>query len=357
MFGMVYHFLIALFVIAAPPACTARQDQRPDPGRGRESAAPARSEVAKPMESFARLVGGEWKLKAPGMTSHIFDTWHWGPGRHSIRLLTEGTNAADGNSPWRRFETFYWHPGRNQVCLLGLSSFGRGVSEGTIKFEGDRADGVFDLYQTSGHRKMGLRWIFDGPDSYHDVLLEGTPEGLKVMNEWDHVRAKTLSATRPHAAGEVPKHSERLGALESLLGPAWEATGAWAGGDALHVRSSVEWVPYADVIYARVLAPSKDGEPTHLLDVYLYSHTGANVLRCLALSERGGVYEGDVTVLDGGALQAELKGYERDQLVRQIVRCDLESDGTLRQRVWSLADDGRTLLLDIRHKQLGPRKD
>ena len=48
-------------------------------------------------------------------------------------------------------------------------------------------------------------------------------------------------------------------------------------------------------------APSKDGEPTHLLDAYFYHHTGADALRCLALSNRGGVYEGDLTVLDGGA--------------------------------------------------------
>ena len=158
------------------------------------------------------------------------------------------------------------------------------MSEGTIKFEGETADGVFDLYQTGHRRKMGLRWAFDGPDKYHEILLEATgPDGLKPMNEWDHVRSNALTAMRPATAEEAPKPSERLKALESLLGHTWEAKGDWATGEAFHIQSTFEWVPYADAIYARTFAQTKDGEPLHLLDAYFYHHTGTDALRCLDL--------------------------------------------------------------------------
>ncbi|MEK6675030.1 MAG: hypothetical protein AABZ47_05170 [Planctomycetota bacterium] len=317
-------------------------------------AAPA--EVADPMASFARMVGGEWRLTAPGMMSLMLDTWHWGPGQHSMRVMTHGTNTADGNRPWRELQVFYWHPGRKKVCLLGLSPFARGVSEGTIKFEGETADGVFDLYQTGGRRKMGLRWTFDGHDKYRDVLLEATgPEGLKWMNEWDHVRSKGPPSLRPPTTEEAPKPSERLKALESFLGHTWEAKGDWGAGDAFHIQSTFEWVPYADGIYARTFAPTKGGEPMHLLDAYFYHHTGTNALRCLALSNRGGVYEGDLIVLDGGALQLDLKGYEGDRVVPHVARFDFEQDGTLRHRVWSVKGTERTLMLDVHHKELEPK--
>ncbi len=316
------------------------------------------AKVADPMASFARMVPGEWRMTALRGTS-TFDTWHWGPGRHSMRVMTDGSGSEVVPEPWRELQVFYWHPGRKQVCLLGLSPYARGVAEGTIKFEGETADGVFDLYQTGHRRKLGLRWTFDGPDKYHDILLEATgPDGLKPMNEWDHFRSKGPPAPRqPTVEKEVPRPSEHLRSLTSLLGHTWEAKGDWASGEAFHIQSTVEWVLYADGIYVRVLAPTKGGEPTHLLDAYIFHHTGAGVLRCLALSKHGGVCEGDVTVLDGGALQLDLKGYEGDRCVRHVVRLDFEQDGTLHHRVWSLKGAERTLMLDVSHKKLEPTKD
>lgn len=307
------------------------------------------------MASFKRLVSGEWRVTAQSGTS-MFHTWHWGPGQHSVHRMTDGAGA--GGEPWREVQVMYWHPGRKQVRLLGLSPVARGVSEGTIKFDGETANGVCDLYQTGGLRKMGLRWVFDGPDKYHDTLLEATDStGLKPLAAWDHIRSRTSTATRPPVAGAVPKPSEHLKPLEAFLGHPWEARGQWATGNAFQLQSTFEWIPYADAIYARVLMLSKDGEPTHLLDAYLYHHTGANVLRCLALSNLGGVYEGDVTVQAGDALQFDMKGYEGDQVVSRVVRFDFEKDGNLRQRIWSLKDTERTLMLDVRHQRLNSKKD
>ncbi len=63
----------------------------------------------------------------------------------------------------------------------------------------------------------------------------------------------------------------------------------------------------------------------HLLDTYFYHHTGTNALRCLTLSSRGGVYEGDLTVLEDGAAQIDLKGYEGDQVATYVVCFDFEA--------------------------------
>lgn len=313
------------------------------------------AKVTDPMASFARMVPGEWRMTVLAGTS-TYDVWHWGPGPHSMRVMTDGTTP-DG-SPWHELQVFYWHPGRKQVRLFGLSPFARGVSEGTIQFEGETAEGVFDLYQTFGRRKMGLRWSFDGPDKYHDVLLEATgPDGLKPMNEWDHFRSKGPPAPRPPTTEEAPKLAEHLKPLESLLGHTWEAKGNWAAGDAFHIQSTFEWVPYVEAVYLRTVGLTKDGEPTHLLDAYVYHHVGTGALRCLALSQLGGVYEGDLTVLDGGALQIDLKGYEGDRVVLHVVRLDFEQDGTLRHRVWSVEGAERTLRLDVHHRKLEPKKN
>src|SRR5262249_41160413 len=145
----------ALTISEIGPEAAAAHGGNDDANLAQESAPSPRAKVANPMASFARMVSGEWRTTALARTS-LFDTWHWGPGQHSMRVMTDGSGAA--GEPWREIRVFYWHPGRKQVCLLGVSPFARGVSEGTIKFDGETADGVFDLYQTGAPqrlRKMG----------------------------------------------------------------------------------------------------------------------------------------------------------------------------------------------------------
>jgi hypothetical protein len=314
------------------------------------------------MAPFARLIGGEWRMSAgawPGMR----DTWHWGPGRNSVHALTDGLDAT-GN-PWRALQVFYWHPGQKQVCVLNIHpdipGIGRGVGEGTIAFDGVTANGVFDLYQPGNHRKMGLRWTFVGPDKYHDVLLEATgPEGLKPLAEWDHFHSNEAADSQPSLAGTAPQLPKHLKSLQPLLGRIWETSFDSEGdgtGVALNVQTTLEWVPIVDYVHARVRASEKDSEPTHLWDIYLYFHVKSGSLRCLALSNRGGVYEGDLSVLDGGALQVELNGNEGDEIVLQIARFDLENDGNLRHRAWSIEGTKRTLVLDVQHTNREPNDD
>jgi hypothetical protein len=333
------HAFLALSLVVTLSACTPRKIESPD-------TTPTPVVVADPMASFARLVSDEWKTTAKSGSS-MFHTWHWGPGRHSVREMTDGFGA-DGN-PWRELRVAYWHPAVKQVHLLGLSPYAAGVAEGTIRFDGETAEAVNDMYQTGGRRKLKSLWKFDGPDKYHDELLEATgPGGYSPLAGWDRVRVTPPAVKRAFAV-EGAKPSERLKALEPLS-RTWEVKGNWVGGDALHVRSTVEWVPLASGVYIRVVAPKTDGEPRHLLDAYVYHHTGTNKLRCLALSERGGVYEGDVTAPDGGGLQLDLTGHEGDQATRHAVQFDFEMDGTLHHRVWSVVGTDRTRLLDVHHK-------
>jgi hypothetical protein len=244
----------------------------------------------------------------------------------------------------------YWHPGRKQVRLLELSPFARGVGEGTIAFEGDVATAAYDLHQTGGRRDLRLRFAFDGPDTFRETLSEVTGPGrVAALNELDHVRSRPPATPRPRTV-EGAKPSEHLKALVPLLGRTWEA------GGAVPTCSTVEWVPLADAVYVRVVSPGKDAQPAHVLDAYVYHHTGTKRIRCLALSDRGGVYEGDVTSLDGG-LQLDVKGNEGDKVLEHVVRFDLEKDGTMRHRLWSATGAERTLVLDVRHKQLAPKGD
>ncbi|WP_165235185.1 hypothetical protein [Aquisphaera insulae] len=326
------HAGVAFSFIAAITACTGWQDRSLGALTDQEPS----STAVDPMSPFARLVGDEWRQTASSGTS-MFHTWHWGPGKHSIRRMTDGSGA--GGEPWREVQVFYWHPELRQVRGLVLSPFARGVSEGTITFKGERAEGVFDLHQTGRRRRIGLRWAFDGPDRYRETLLEDSGAGgFKPLVEWEHVRSRPPATPRLRNV-EGAKPSEHLKPLAPLLGHTWEAD---------HGRSTIEWVPMADAVYARIV--SKDGE--YLLDAYVYHHTGANVLRCLALSQRGDVYEGDLAQLDGGALQLDLKGSGGD---RRVVRLDFEEDGTVRQRDWSLTGTDRKLLLDVHHRKLSAR--
>jgi len=329
------HRIIATCLVALAPGCAAAQEPV----------------AADPMAPFARLVGGEWQVTFTSGARGLH-AWEWGPGRHSMGRMASKSDTID--NPWAG-EVMYWHPGRKRVCVLSLHGdipgIGRGVSEGTIRFEGETQVDVVDLYQPGAHRKLAQRRTFDGPDKYHEILLEATgSQGYQPLAEWDFVRVEGPPAARPHAAEEeaAPEPSEHLKMFEALLGCSWEAK----AGDNLRIQSTYEWIPSLEVVCARVDAPSRDGDPTHLLDAYFYQHIGTGALRCLALTNRGGVYEGEVSVIEGGALQFDLKGYEDDQVVPRVVRLDFEEDGTVRERVWSIEGSERKLILDVHQNRI-----
>ncbi len=337
--------LAALLFIAALPA----------PASAQQPTIPTRTEHADPMAPFARMMPGEWRMTVQSGAS-MYDTWHWGPGRHSVRVMTDGSGA-DGN-PWREVQVYYWHPLRNEVRLLGLSPYARGVAEGTIRFEGDTAEAVIDMHQTRDRRELALRWSFEGPDRYHEKLLEKTgPEGFGLLAEWDHNRSDPPVRAHAAPAGAEPELAQRLNAFAPLLNHTWQTETDKPTGGATSIRTAFQSIPYADAIYARSWIPVDNGASGHLFDIYLYHHTGAGVLRCLALSDRGAVYEGDVAVLDGGALRFDLTGAKGDRTVPLLVRLDFDADGSVRQRVWAGSAAEGTPVLDLRHRKADPEND
>ena len=316
------------------------------------------------MEPFSGFIAGRWKMTTLAGTD-TYDTWYWGPERNSIRKLTAGT--APSGEPWHAMSVYFWHPGRKEVRTLSVSPAFRGVSEGTFTFDGQKAAGLVDMHQTTGHRVLGRRWTFEGPDRYHDELLDKVPEGFSLQNEWRRFRVEApsddeLAVERTRTAAAKP--SEFLKPFERLLGHTWEGkavpeVAAQPFADTLHTRTTFEYVPDADAIYGRVQTLDAAGTPSHSMDLYLYHHTGAGVLRCLALANSndgdGVVYEGNVTPGDNGpSLRLDLRAHRSSGVTMIEARIDFEPLGSARVRAWNTEGKDRTLIFD--HFQAEARK-
>lgn len=358
------------------------------------------------MAPFGRMMPGEWKMTTESGISQ-FERWEWGPGQHSMRVLTDGFGA-DGH-PWRALRVIYWHPRLREIRMLGISPYARGVSEGAIAVKGDFWEAFFDLDQIPSHRVMSHRWSFDNSDSYRSMLLEAVPPAqpdYQMLAQWVYVRTEPPTPPRPFAVDGITEPSAFLQPLAFLLG-SWESTRNEANGDVLNTRTSVEWIPIADAIVARVsearaesasitasvpasssassaadssaassLAPPSDPHSTNLLDIYLFDHTGRRrtalaagtshpaTLRCLALARDGAVYEGDVRVLKGarmhgdrledGGLEFEITRSAGDRVESWTVRVEREADGALRTRAWSGHGAARALRFDATSRTTQP---
>ncbi len=310
---------------------------------------PDPAKEASSMASFTRMMPGHWQVTFESGTS-MFETWTWGPGNHSARAEIHGSDAGDG--PWRGLQTFYWHPGHKEVRSLGLSPYSRGVSEGTMRFDGETAEGTYDLNQIGIQRKMGVRWKFNGADKFRDTMLEDRGDGFSTLNELDYVRTENPAERRSDPADEEPKPSKHLAALEALAGHTWKPKNALGSADGMQIQTHCEWVPHVDYVYARTMTLGEKGESTHLFDTYVFHHTGLDQLRCLALSHNGAVYEGEVNVLDDGGLEIKLDGFAGDRVTPLVLRLDAAADSeteTQHLRAWSLDGSERTLLLDAQH--------
>jgi Two component regulator propeller len=294
---------------------------------------------------FARMMDGEWKMTADSGAS-VFRTWHWGPGQHSLRVMNDGKDAA-GN-PWLDFDVVYWHPGSQEIRVFGVSQFYRGITEGVASVDGERAVVDFDLHQTGGRRRLRSEVEYLGPDRHHVKLSEAkwNPDlSWAPLAEWDVVRNQSSEGVRRIDAGDSKAPSELIRPLQSLLGH-WDTWTNSASESVRHLRSSIEWIPRADALYVRVTEPREEGGSTHLLDAYLYHHTGTGRLRCLAFSKDGGVYEGDLTVQGDGSFQFDLDGAESDRSAPFTVTITFDSKHAARLRVWAKENDKRKLVLD-----------
>jgi hypothetical protein len=350
--------ILVLALLTTTNVCEAANTQPTDPDVSHErSAAVDGAGEANPMASFAIMEEGQWDLG-----SIHADTWRWGPGKHSIRSHTVGTDAS--GRPWREMAIYYWHPGLEQIRVLSLHpdipGIGRGVAEGSIEFDGRTLTGQADLYQTGRqkptYRRLAHRWTFNGPDRYHEVLLENSGRGYQTLAEWDYVRTEKQPSTQIDPEADAPLPSENLTSLVPLLGQ-WESLNEQGHERDDHTRLNFEWAEYLDLIAVRLDSADHEETDDPLCDAYLFHHVGTNTLRCLALTRSGLVYEGDITQRTDGSLQCELTCIQDDLETKAIARLEIERDGSLRVRIWTAPDEDRPLIHDARYQRVGANQE
>lgn len=302
-----------------------------------------------PLAAFERLVDGEWRLGSGGGWKQV-DRWEWGPGKRSIISQTYGTD--NEGAPWRVLSVYFHDPQQNRIELLGMHrdipGIGRGLSEGTISFDGDTAEGVFDLHQSASptgnaaHRKMALKWSFTENAHYTDTLLEDSGRGFATLAQWKRVRSDELTPL-PAVAEADAKPSGPFAAFTPLVGRDWHSTIESTSGEALRIRTHVEWIPYVQAIRARISTQAEGKEPTAILEAFLYRHPAAGTLHALVLSSDGTVYKGSLSSNRSDELRFDLRSTGRE---RSHATVSFEGAGP-RLRVRSGTVSDRSLLLDL----------
>jgi hypothetical protein len=314
------------------------------------SNAAANKESAERMAPFAGMIGSDWETTSTsGYT--MFDRWSWGPGHNSVRVMTDGESA--GGTPWRNVQIYYWHPQLKQICLRGFSCYAGGISEGSMTFDGTRADGRFDLFQDGGrHRTMGLRWEFDGADAYKDTLLESTNSAqMEVLASWTRLRVDP--AAKSGADDLSDPLPPNLAAFSPLLDHSWETFQSPRDDDTPRHRTTFEWVPLARVLHVSLESRTRAASTTLLVDAYLHEHAATRTVRCLALTADGGVYEGAVTKLTGTILMLRLSGTDGTSTREIEAEFELTKDETIHSQVRSVV--GGTRLLEFEAHQVRHR--
>ncbi len=314
---------------------------------------PEMSRAADPLAAFERLVHGEWRLGSDSGWS-MFDRWQWGPGKRSIINQTYGTD--NEGDPWRVLSLYYHDPPQNHIAMFSMHrdipGIGRGLSEGTISFDGDTADGVFDLQQSASptgnaaHRKMALKWSFTGNEHYINTLLEDAGRGFATLAEWKRVRSDELTPLPPVAEADA-KPSGPFAAFTPLAGRHWDSTLESPSGEAVRIRTHVEWIPYVQAIRARIGTHAEGQEPTAVLEAFVYRHPVAGTLHALVLSSDGTVYKGSLTIIESGSMQFAMESSAAARFFADINF----NDTPPRARIWSGPETDRTLLLDTQFRK------
>ncbi len=327
--GLASSSIVLLALLAAP--VSASQDTRPAPP------AADRATHNDPMAGFARFVPGAWRLGDVHST-----TWRWGPGGHSIAAHTVGRDAS-GN-PWRELNVYYRHSDIDEIRLLAfhpdIPGIGRGVGTGTITFAGETATTEIELDQPGGRRRLTSRWTFDAPDTYHASLWEWAGDRRVFLAEWTYDRQADPEPPFAPAAGDRPAISINLAPFEPLLGQ-WTTTAELDTNETIELDTAVRWFKHLDVCAVRI-TPRGDGhDPALMLEAYLYHHVGTDALRYLALSGSGGVHEGVVVPLEGGALRLEPTGGQDEHADPFLCRIEFQRDGSVQGRAQRPADGER----------------
>ena len=344
----ILHALLALSIVATPLAWASTQDGD-HPERAPEVVDAKAEESASPMQAWARMAGGEWRVTYPD-GQKLVQTWNWGPGQHSMRILSYRPDSLV--EPPNGVHLLYWHPGRQEFVLKGLLANQRHM-DGVMKIDGDQVELTFQFHTDSDTLQMSERWTFDGADKFHETMYAHTDAGVSPVRESDYVRSKELSPIAARTAKNAVQPSKALHGLSALVGHSWEAKAEGDAGNSFAAETDFAWVPGSDAIYAHAYKPATETEERSLqLDAYFYAHPRSKTLHYLALTTWGGVFEGDLRELPEGGIELIQKGFEGDQVTEYVERLDFQKDGRLRDRVWRMKDGKLEPLLDILHSKI-----
>lgn len=303
----------------------------------------------KALQPFGYFLAGEWTITFQSGTS-MTDTWDWGPGRHSVQVQTQGWGA--GGEPWQGIQVLYWHPKDQRIASLGLSPFARGISEGTVRFDGKIGSSEFDLHQTMGLRKMGTVTQVLETDRYHEALNEYTERGLGTLVAFDFVRSADRSPPPRHPGESLLEPSPLYDPIRPLIGRTWRTT-AMSSSKALDLDTSVEWLPYVDAVVATISAVDDDSPDPRLFQIYVFHHTGTDRLECLALSRWGGVWRGTIESTEEGALLISLSELSKEREPSRQLSLHFSSADEVYSSIEGLRDPAFT---DLRHSALPKEK-
>lgn len=313
-----------------------------------DAAPPMRAHADTPgqLAGLSHIVSGTWQL---GLTNGYFqhDTWQWGPGGHSLLGRTINSRG-DGESTSGVCRVIYWHPGEQQLRMLAISRGGL-VWQGPVRLENGEArfDGTL-FYPDEPKRDLHLRWTFDSSDSYVAAFSEslpGRPTPVPLAT-WEY--ARLAPDAPPHGAVPTfqPVPARYLAPLDHLLGRAWQALLERPDKGPLDIELAVSWITHTEAAHARISTSGADS--VFLLDAYLFYHPGSKSLRCLALTQDEGLYEGAVSEDGDGGLLFRLTRYVGEQETPLTVRLQLAEDHTLRASITEASDAERTVVFQPR---------
>lgn len=302
------------------------------------TAASNASSVPAPLERFARMIGGEWRVTFQSGTKQ-FDRWRWGPGQRSAIVETYGPDAVGG--PWRVLSVYYVRPGSDEVRYVSLhpkaGELGHGLAEGTTVMDAERMVTNTTLRQSgrAGQpRSIEARTEFRTPDAYRASLAEDGGRGLEEIVAWEYTRSYELSPLPPIVEG-AERPSGSLAFASGLVGPTWSADGRLAEGASFGATASFDWIPYIGVLHAQIAIANADSTARRSIEVYLMPSPWSETFRALVLTEAGGVLEGEVTVADGRMLTGVLEERDGDRIVQRAMQLTIEANGAPRVRLWS----------------------
>jgi hypothetical protein len=135
------------------------------------------NDAALPLEPFARLVGGRWRL------GESVQEYAWDMGRRQVTGRAY-VSSAEGER-LVSVGAWYYHPGKEKlVGYFVAREMGIELFEYTTRFEGDVMINEVIGWSAAGQAsRYEEHWRFTGPDSYVWELYETGDDGQKKVME------------------------------------------------------------------------------------------------------------------------------------------------------------------------------